>query len=408
MNSASTYSNGRSTNHPEETEPMIGQPEIDSLPERPLATFTANAYLHGQPPAANQVVVSHRQQAFSQIRAHSISNLRSELGGALLGHAYRDGDRLLVEVIAALPARNDDHGPIHFTFTADAWSQIHNERAEKFPDLEIVGWFHTHPGLGVFYSSDDVVVHTAAFTLPWHVGLVVDPLGNEASYFGWQEGTLAPIAGYYEQLDVQETPVAPWRVAKTEVWHTRETEQFYASYESGVDEAGLMQAMYGHGQTFTLSNSTMLGILGFILGFFLLFGWVVALNRQVNSLESVVASLAGETSINAVACADTQLRIVAPVAESRLPWGQDVAIFGTAVQPDAARYQIEYRQAGGESWELAGVQRRQTDLGLLTNWDTSELPLGRYELRLTAVDRQNIPLPSVASCQIAVELVAGG
>ena len=405
MNSASTFSNGRSTRHPEETEPMIGQPEIDSLPERPLATFTANAHLHGQRPAANQEVVSHSQQALSQIRAHSISNLRSELGGVLLGHAYRDGEQLIVEVSAALPARNDDHGPIHFTFTADAWSQIHSERAEKYPNLEIVGWFHTHPGLGVFYSSDDVVVHTAAFTLPWHVGLVVDPLGNEASYFGWQEGTLAPIAGYYEQLDAQETPVAPWRVAKTEVWHTRATEQFYASYEAGADEAGLMHSAFEQGQSFTLSNSTMLGILGFVLGFFLLFGWVVALNRQVNSLESVVASLAGETSINAVSCVDAQLRIVAPVAESRVSLGEDVAILGTAVQPEAARYQIEYRPADGESWELAGVQRRQTDLGLLTKWDTSELPFGRYELRLTAVDRQNIPLPGVASCLIAVELL---
>jgi hypothetical protein len=169
-------------------------------------------------------------------------------------------------------------------------------------------------------------------------------------------------------------------------------------------EGRAMRSTFGPGQSFTLSNGTMLGILGFVLGFFLLFGWVVALNRQVNSLESVVASLAGETSINAVSCVNPQLRIVAPVAESHLTRGEDVAIFGTAVQPEAARYQIEYRPAEGESWELAGVQRRQTDLGLLTSWDTSELPFGRYELRLTAVDRQNIPLPGVASCHIAVEL----
>ena len=397
MNSASTFSNGRPTHDPE---PMIGQPEIDSLPERPLTDLTANAHLHGQQPAANQVVVSHRQQALSQIRAHSISNLRSELGGVLLGHAYRNGDRLLVEVMAALPARNDDHGPIHFTFTADAWSQIHQDRAAKYPDLEIVGWFHTHPGLGVFYSSDDVVVHTAAFTLPWHVGLVVDPLGNHASYFGWQDGVLAPIVGYYEQLDSQPTPVAPWRVTKTEVWHTRETEEFYASYEGRSEAAGPGMVAYG----LNLPNTVTLGILGFVMGFFLLIGWVVALNRQVNHLESVVASLAGETSLNAVSCADARLRILAPTAQSQLAAGQDVAIFGTAVQPLAAHYQVEYRPAEGELWELVGVQRRQTELGLLTTWDTSELPVGAYELRLTAVDRQNIPLPGMASCQIAVEL----
>ena len=403
MSSASTSYNGRSTTT--DTEPMIGQPEIDSLPERPLADLLGNAYLHGQKPALNQVVVTHRQEAISQIRAHSISNLRSELGGVLLGRAYRDGEQRIVDVIAALPARNDDHGPIHFTFTADAWRQIHHERAEKYPNLEIVGWFHTHPGLGVFYSSDDVVVHSAAFTLPWHVGLVVDPLGNQSSYFGWQDGELTPIPGYFEQLDVQNKPVAPWRVVQTEVWHMRETEEFYASYEERNEEAGLMQASYGLGRPFQLSNGAILAIVGFVLGFFLLFGWVVALNRQVNSLENVVANLADETSLNAAACPNENLRILSPMTTGTAQGGQDVAIFGTAVLPDAARYQIEFRPAGGELWELAGVQRRQTDLGQLLDWDTSELPLGTYDLRLTAVDNQNIPLPNATSCQISVELI---
>ena len=406
MSSASTFSNGRTTQTPnQDAETVVGQPEIESLPERTLATFTAKAHLHGRQPDANQVVVNHRQEALSQIRAHSISNLRSELGGVLLGHAYRDGEQLLVEVIAALPARNDDHGPVHFTFTGDAWSQIHHDRTNQYPNLEIVGWFHTHPGLGVFYSSDDVVVHTAAFTLPWHVGLVVDPLGNEASYFGWQDGELTPIAGYYEQLDQQEKPLAPWRAAKAEVWHTRETEQFYASYEANADESGLLRPTVGHERSFVLSNSAMLGILGFVIGFFLLFGWVVALNGQVNNLESVVVNLADETSANAVSCPNPQLRILTPVAGSQWVAGEEVTVFGTAVHSEAARYQIEYRLAGGEGWELAGVQRRQTDLGLLTRWDTTELPFGQYELRLTAVDRQNIPLPNVASCQISVELL---
>ena len=402
MNSASTSFNGRST---QDAEPMIGQPEIDSLPERPYTDLTRNAYLHGQQPAANQVVVSHRQQALSQIRAHSISNLRSELGGVLLGHAYRDGEQMLVEVIAALPARNDDHGPIHFTFTADAWSQIHHERAAQYPDLEIVGWFHTHPGLGVFYSSDDVVVHTAAFTLPWHVGLVVDPLGNEASYFGWQDGRLAPIPGYFEQLDTQEKPIVPWRVAKTEVWHTRETEQFYASYEGRGEDADVMSASYRLSHALPISNGVLLGIVGFVIGFFLLFGWVVALNQQVNSLESVVATLADETSLNATVCPNPNLRILAPTVESAVPGGGKVAIFGTADLTNAARYQVEIRPTGSDLWELAGVQRRQTDLGLLLNWDTRELPLGVYDVRLTAVDRQNIPLANVASCQITLELI---
>jgi hypothetical protein len=237
------------------------------------------------------------------------------------------------------------------------------------------------------------------------VGLVVDPLGNEASYFGWQAGVLTPIPGYFEQLDVQAKPLAPWRVAKTEVWHSRETEQFYASYEARAGETSFLQATLGQERPFTFTNATLLGILGFVIGFFLLFGWVVALNRQVNQLESVIAGLANETSLNAAVCPNPNLRILTPTTEGKAQAGGDVAVFGTAVQPEAARFQLEYRLADGDSWELAGVLRRQTDLGLLTSWDTSELPVGSYDLRLTAVNRQNIPLPNSPSCQIAVELI---
>jgi proteasome lid subunit RPN8/RPN11 len=178
------------------------------------------------------VIVLHTAASIKQIIDHAASNLRAEVGGVLLGKAYQENEHLVVEVQAALPARNDDHGPVHFTFTADAWSQIHRERQADYAGLDIVGWFHTHPGLGVFYSSDDVVVHSAAFTMPWHVGLVVDPLRSEAAYFGWVDGELTPLDGFYE---IQRAPnakkVAPWRVVRTAVWHERQTEEFYASYE---------------------------------------------------------------------------------------------------------------------------------------------------------------------------------
>jgi hypothetical protein len=92
------------------------------------------------------------------------------------------------------------------------------------------------------------------------------------------------------------------------------------------------------------------------------------------------------------------LRILAPTtAQSQLTAGQDVAIFGTAVQPDAARYQIEYRPAGGRAvgagWRAAPPNRPGAAHHL------GHQPTARraaYELRLTAVDRQNIPLPGMA------------
>ncbi|MCA9977771.1 MAG: hypothetical protein KC413_18555 [Anaerolineales bacterium] len=81
-------------------------------------------WLHREQPVPNQPYVIISQTAIQQIDAHSSSNLRSELGGALLGKAYRYEDKTFVEIRATLPAVSPDHGPIHFTFGADTWSQL--------------------------------------------------------------------------------------------------------------------------------------------------------------------------------------------------------------------------------------------------------------------------------------------
>ncbi|HFE66707.1 MAG TPA: hypothetical protein ENJ93_05540, partial [Chloroflexi bacterium] len=139
MNSASTSSKqtGRENGR-------ISHEDSAHLPVRP-SNLPASAILHGDPLPPGQVIVLNNQTSLEQIRAHSISNLQSELGGALLGRAYRQDDGLIVEVQAAIPAVTADSGPVHFTFTADAWSQIHKDKQAQYPDLDIVGWFHTHP-----------------------------------------------------------------------------------------------------------------------------------------------------------------------------------------------------------------------------------------------------------------------
>lgn len=181
--------------------------------------------LHGRDGGNRQPRVIISQRALRHIEGHSVSALELEVGGALLGHAHREAERLVVEVLAALPVETEDHGPVHFTFTADTWAQLHRDRADRFPDLEVVGWFHTHPDLGVFLSSDDVVVHSAAFVLPWHVALVVDPVRGEGAFFGWHQaeggaGTqeLNALPGFYERLDEQSHSAASWQLVQAVAW----------------------------------------------------------------------------------------------------------------------------------------------------------------------------------------------
>lgn len=186
---------------------------------------SADTLLHGQLPTNQLPIVLFTQTALRQARAHAESNTYVELGGVLLGHAYQNNHKVYVQVEAALPAQSKDKGPIHFKFTGDAWAQLHLDREAVYPELAIVGWFHTHPDLGVFFSADDEVVQRAAFTQPWHVGLVIDPVRRQTNLFGWQMEQIVPINGFYEWIPptaggANEVPrtVINWAVTIDDGW----------------------------------------------------------------------------------------------------------------------------------------------------------------------------------------------
>ena len=379
------------------------QLELNRLPQRPFPPAD-KCWLHGQQPGNDEVSVVVEQSALRQIAQHSNSDLGVELGGALLGHAYRSDQGVVVEIKAALPMLSDDHGPIHFTFTADAWSQLQRDRETHHPNLEMVGWFHTHPALGVFYSSDDVVVHSAAFTQPWHVGLVIDPVSNESCFFGWTQAQLAPLPGYYELLSEQNKPVIPWRVVKTSVWDREYTYDDYAQRTgSDVYLANNPRPALG---SFGTQMGLIVGALALIISFIMLVGWVMPLTKQVNQLETVAITLADQAlqETNAATCPDPDLRIISPVIGATATIGSRVSIIGTANHPDAARYRTELRPTGVENWALLKMTRRATDLGELANWQTTDYAPGVYEIRLIAVDRNNVRLAYTAPCAIAIEL----
>jgi len=239
MTSASTFSESQEisqNNQPES--PQLAEAQNDDL-AAPVGESDDGFYsatLHGKQPGIDQVQIAMAQSALRQIDGHSVSDLKREIGGVLLGEKIEEEQTILVKVLAAIPVVSDDHGPVHFTFTADSWAQLHKDKALRYPELDIVGWYHTHPNLGVFYSADDVIVHSAAFVLPWHIGLVVDPVLGEGFFVGWKNPSngeampeLSAIDGYYELLDEEKSSVASWRFVQSTVWRQ-------GSHVHGYDE----------------------------------------------------------------------------------------------------------------------------------------------------------------------------
>lgn len=397
--SASSKTESQTAVSPTPTPP---HPDLKNLPQRTPPSLADTCILHGRLPRTGQVNVLISQAAWGQVVAHATSNIGVELGGALLGTAYQHDGQVYLEVQAAIPAVSRDHGPIHFTFSADSWTQLHQDRTANYPNLDIVGWFHTHPGLGVFYSGDDVVVHSAAFTLPWHVGLVVDPVRRESCFFGWAEGQLVPFSGFYELVTEKAASVVQWRVVRTSVWaQLHENGEPMAQPQEALQGTYLPNSERSLRPSFNPGIGLIVGAVGLLLSFFLLVGGVLPLNRQINNLESVVLAVANE---NSAVCPDPRLRLVAPFSGSQATLGTAVSLLGTADHPDTSRYQLEIRPVGIEQWELLRVLRLRTDFGELASWDTANRAAGLYEIKLTAVDRNNIQLANTNLCVITIEL----
>ena len=98
-----------------------------------------------------------------------------EVCGLLLGTFVSWSDRDYVEVTRALAGTTTDAGASHVKFTASTWSSMLEVKEREHSSLTIVGWYHSHPHLGVFMSSDDLEIQRAFFPEPWQLGLVIDP-----------------------------------------------------------------------------------------------------------------------------------------------------------------------------------------------------------------------------------------
>jgi proteasome lid subunit RPN8/RPN11 len=133
-----------------------------------------------------------------------------ETGGMLVGNAFVDSDTPLhvVAVRRGLLGDNGEGTPVSFKFTSDSWQSI-NSKLLGLPAEErnIVGWYHSHPGLGVFLSARDRFTQRSFFANPWQIALVVDPNRNTFGFFYGREG-LAAQTITYATLFPEDQPVS--------------------------------------------------------------------------------------------------------------------------------------------------------------------------------------------------------
>jgi proteasome lid subunit RPN8/RPN11 len=133
------------------------------------------------------------------IERHALRDTAVELGGILLGAECVDEvtGKPFVWVTQSLEAKHYENTQSSFTYTHEAWEEITRDRDRQFPDLDIVGWYHTHPDFGVFLSSHDLFIHHHFFAQPLQVAYVVDPIRQTRGFFQWRDGAMDQVGGFF-------------------------------------------------------------------------------------------------------------------------------------------------------------------------------------------------------------------
>lgn len=129
------------------------------------------------------------EPALRASQAHALSSLNREVAGVLIGprpEKQPDG-RYIVHIHDTIIAKYTVMHGASVTYTPESWRYMNDVLRERYPDdtAVMVGWYHTHPGFGIFLSGMDLFIHQNFFTQIWHVAFVLDPRAHTSGFFCW-------------------------------------------------------------------------------------------------------------------------------------------------------------------------------------------------------------------------------
>lgn len=180
------------------------------------ARLTRHAHARERMLAADCDIV-FTQSLYRQIVGHVSSDTSVEQGGLLLGYVEQHPERArpVLVIDRALEAQHTVAALTRLTFTHETWAEFERRTDElrgSGVNRQRVGWYHSHPGHGIFLSEYDLNV-CEDFRRPTQVALVVDPVSRDGGFFvrgeaGFRRDT---PQGFWEWHDLSEESVVRWQ-----------------------------------------------------------------------------------------------------------------------------------------------------------------------------------------------------
>ena len=127
----------------------------------------------GQPLPSMRVYMKDDVLASMRRRAKEAGDF--EVGGFYLGGLHHYEGRRYVDIKVQIPALKAESARAHLTFSNDAQKAFHEAVEKEGQNNLVLGWYHTHPGYGVFLSGYDLFIHRNFYARDYHTAVVIDP-----------------------------------------------------------------------------------------------------------------------------------------------------------------------------------------------------------------------------------------
>ena len=121
------------------------------------------------------------QAVLAHVRAE-----KYEVGGLLLGHVYQADVTQIVSaealtvVTQSVPSHKHRNSSVSLEMNTEVWSRANDHLSSG---NIVVGWYHSHPNLGAFFSGTDRRTQRAFFNHHYSLGWVIDPIRDQQRVF---------------------------------------------------------------------------------------------------------------------------------------------------------------------------------------------------------------------------------
>jgi proteasome lid subunit RPN8/RPN11 len=116
-------------------------------------------------------------------------NSEEEIFGYLIGNILKWNEKIYIIIEESLFLLGAVYSDKTYTSQIEGTAGLYQKKFQRIKKkrknekLRIIGWWHSHPNLGCFLSSTDLLTQRYFFPKEYQVALVLDPIRNEFEFY---------------------------------------------------------------------------------------------------------------------------------------------------------------------------------------------------------------------------------